>query len=82
MSRRKQKRPQHLVNADPGGPKLLSHGEENVSAGVREFLSGIPRTGVTVLQINVVLTGLHINFQKQKQNEIKIIFAWIMYLYC
>uniref|UniRef100_A0A672ZIM8 Si:ch211-212k18.5 n=1 Tax=Sphaeramia orbicularis TaxID=375764 RepID=A0A672ZIM8_9TELE len=25
MSRRKQKRPQHLVNADPGGPKLLSH---------------------------------------------------------
>ncbi|KAM7366345.1 hypothetical protein PAMP_015793 [Pampus punctatissimus] len=27
MSRRKQKRPQHLVNADPGGPKLLSHDE-------------------------------------------------------
>ncbi|KAF0029175.1 hypothetical protein F2P81_018280 [Scophthalmus maximus] len=26
MSRRKQKRPQHLVNADPGGPRLLSHG--------------------------------------------------------
>ncbi|XP_028285223.1 sal-like protein 4 [Parambassis ranga] len=25
MSRRKQKRPQHLVNADPGGPRLLSH---------------------------------------------------------
>ncbi|XP_033839418.1 sal-like protein 4 [Periophthalmus magnuspinnatus] len=25
MSRRKQKRPQHLVNADPGGPKLLAH---------------------------------------------------------
>ncbi|TDG99697.1 hypothetical protein EPR50_G00196590 [Perca flavescens] len=24
MSRRKQKRPQHLVNADPGGPRLLS----------------------------------------------------------
>ncbi|KAF6724478.1 Sal-like protein 2 [Oryzias melastigma] len=25
MSRRKQKRPQQLVNADPGGPKLLPH---------------------------------------------------------
>ncbi|KAI4808255.1 hypothetical protein KUCAC02_000320 [Chaenocephalus aceratus] len=25
MSRRKQKRPQHLVNSDPGGPRLLSH---------------------------------------------------------
>uniref|UniRef100_A0A3B4H510 Spalt like transcription factor 2 n=1 Tax=Pundamilia nyererei TaxID=303518 RepID=A0A3B4H510_9CICH len=25
MSRRKQKRPQHLVNADPGGPRLQSH---------------------------------------------------------
>ncbi|XP_039997183.1 sal-like protein 4 [Xiphias gladius] len=25
MSRRKQKRPQHLVNTDPGGPRLLSH---------------------------------------------------------
>ncbi|XP_049616495.1 sal-like protein 2 [Syngnathus scovelli] len=25
MSRRKQKRPQHLVNADPGGPKVLAH---------------------------------------------------------
>ncbi|XP_051937807.1 sal-like protein 4 [Hippocampus zosterae] len=25
MSRRKQKRPQHLVNADPGGPRVLAH---------------------------------------------------------
>ncbi|TNM93771.1 hypothetical protein fugu_001947 [Takifugu bimaculatus] len=27
MSRRKQKRPQHLVNADPGGPVLLTQDE-------------------------------------------------------
>ncbi|XP_056156184.1 sal-like protein 1 [Lampris incognitus] len=28
MSRRKQKRPQQLVNADPGGPRLLSHDDQ------------------------------------------------------
>lgn len=29
MSRRKQKRPQHLVNADPGGPRLATQGEKH-----------------------------------------------------
>lgn len=28
MSRRKQKRPQQLVNADPGGTRLMPQGEE------------------------------------------------------
>ncbi|AWO97505.1 putative sal-like protein 3 [Scophthalmus maximus] len=45
MSRRKQKRPQHLVNADPGGPRLLSHDDHlgikspSTSLGSETFLT-------------------------------------------
>ncbi|XP_030287925.1 sal-like protein 2 [Sparus aurata] len=56
MSRRKQKRPQHLVNADPGGPKLLSHDEHlgmkspSTSLGSEVTSSGSSSSSPTSLQ--------------------------------
>uniref|UniRef100_UPI0037E8CA13 sal-like protein 2 n=1 Tax=Semicossyphus pulcher TaxID=241346 RepID=UPI0037E8CA13 len=56
MSRRKQKRPQHLVNADPGGPRLLSHDEHlgmkspSTSLGSEVTSSGSSSSSPTSLQ--------------------------------
>ncbi|XP_041634933.1 sal-like protein 4 [Cheilinus undulatus] len=56
MSRRKQKRPQHLVNADPGGPRLLSHEEHlgmkspSTSLGSEVTSSGSSSSSPTSLQ--------------------------------
>uniref|UniRef100_A0A3Q3WW40 C2H2-type domain-containing protein n=1 Tax=Mola mola TaxID=94237 RepID=A0A3Q3WW40_MOLML len=56
MSRRKQKRPQHLVNADPGGPKLLSQDEHlgmkspSTSLGSEMTSSGSSASSPTSLQ--------------------------------
>uniref|UniRef100_A0A3P8SAV4 Si:ch211-212k18.5 n=1 Tax=Amphiprion percula TaxID=161767 RepID=A0A3P8SAV4_AMPPE len=56
MSRRKQKRPQHLVNADPGGPKLLSHDDHlgikspSTSLGSEVTSSGSSSSSPTSLQ--------------------------------
>uniref|UniRef100_UPI0009B36580 sal-like protein 4 n=1 Tax=Monopterus albus TaxID=43700 RepID=UPI0009B36580 len=56
MSRRKQKRPQHLVNADPGGPRLLSHDDHlgmkspSTSLGSEVTSSGSSSSSPTSLQ--------------------------------
>uniref|UniRef100_A0A3Q3G358 Si:ch211-212k18.5 n=1 Tax=Labrus bergylta TaxID=56723 RepID=A0A3Q3G358_9LABR len=56
MSRRKQKRPQHLVNADPGGPRLLSNEEHlgmkspSMSLGSEVTSSGSSSSSPTSLQ--------------------------------
>ncbi|XP_041840437.1 sal-like protein 2 [Melanotaenia boesemani] len=56
MSRRKQKRPQHLVNADPGGPRLLSHEDQlslkspSTSLGSDVTSSGSSSSSPTSLQ--------------------------------
>ncbi|XP_058481816.1 sal-like protein 2 [Solea solea] len=56
MSRRKQKRPQHLVNADPGGPRLLSHDDRlgmkspSTSLGSEVTSSGSSSSSPTSLQ--------------------------------
>ncbi|KAM9836597.1 uncharacterized protein ACBR49_019038 [Aulostomus maculatus] len=56
MSRRKQKRPQHLVNADPGGLKLLSHDDHlgmkspSTSLGSEVTSSGSSSSSPTSLQ--------------------------------
>uniref|UniRef100_A0A665V773 Si:ch211-212k18.5 n=1 Tax=Echeneis naucrates TaxID=173247 RepID=A0A665V773_ECHNA len=56
MSRRKQKRPQHLVNSDPGGPKLLSHDDHlsmkspSTSLGSELTSSGSSSSSPTSLQ--------------------------------
>ncbi|KAG7241589.1 hypothetical protein INR49_025509 [Caranx melampygus] len=56
MSRRKQKRPQHLVNSDPGGPKLLSHDDHlgmkspSTSLGSEVTSSGSSSSSPTSLQ--------------------------------
>ncbi|CAN9509603.1 unnamed protein product [Ophioblennius macclurei] len=56
MSRRKQKRPQHLVNADPGGPRLLSHEDHlgikspSTSLGSEVTSSGSSSSSPTSLQ--------------------------------
>ncbi|XP_061565863.1 sal-like protein 4 [Cololabis saira] len=56
MSRRKQKRPQHLVNADPGGPRPLSHDDHlglkspSTSLGSDVTSSGSSSSSPTPLQ--------------------------------
>uniref|UniRef100_A0AAV2KRT5 C2H2-type domain-containing protein n=1 Tax=Knipowitschia caucasica TaxID=637954 RepID=A0AAV2KRT5_KNICA len=56
MSRRKQKRPQHLVNADPGGPKLLAHDDHlgmkspSTSLGSEVTSSGSSSSSPTSIQ--------------------------------
>ncbi|XP_030609707.1 sal-like protein 4 [Archocentrus centrarchus] len=56
MSRRKQKRPQHLVNADPGGPRLQSHDDHlglkspSTSLGSEVTSSGSSSSSPTSLQ--------------------------------
>ncbi|XP_037336213.2 sal-like protein 2 [Pungitius pungitius] len=56
MSRRKQKRPQHLVNADPGGPSLPSHDDHlgmkspSTSLGSEVTSSGSSSSSPTSLQ--------------------------------
>ncbi|KAK1889824.1 Sal-like protein 2 [Dissostichus eleginoides] len=56
MSRRKQKRPQHLVNSDPGGPRLLSHDDHlgmkspSTSLGSEGTSSGSSSSSPTSLQ--------------------------------
>ncbi|KAM3589951.1 uncharacterized protein V6R79_000426 [Siganus canaliculatus] len=56
MSRRKQKRPQHLVNADPGGPRVLSHDDHlgmkspSTSLGSEVTSSGSSSSSPTSLQ--------------------------------
>ncbi|KAK2863061.1 hypothetical protein Q5P01_002594 [Channa striata] len=56
MSRRKQKRPQHLVNSDPGGPRLLSHDDHlgmkspSTSLGSEVTSSGSSSSSPTSLQ--------------------------------
>uniref|UniRef100_A0A3Q1GDF0 Si:ch211-212k18.5 n=1 Tax=Acanthochromis polyacanthus TaxID=80966 RepID=A0A3Q1GDF0_9TELE len=56
MSRRKQKRPQHLVNADPGGPRVLSHEDHlgikspSTSLGSEVTSSGSSSSSPTSLQ--------------------------------
>ncbi|XP_070786313.1 sal-like protein 2 [Enoplosus armatus] len=56
MSRRKQKRPQHLVNADPGGPRLLSQDDHlgmkspSTSLGSEVTSSGSSSSSPTSLQ--------------------------------
>ncbi|XP_017291642.1 sal-like protein 4 [Kryptolebias marmoratus] len=56
MSRRKQKRPQQLVNADPGGPKLLPHDDHlslkspSTSLGSDVTSSGSSSSSPTPLQ--------------------------------
>ncbi|XP_053272529.1 sal-like protein 4 [Pleuronectes platessa] len=56
MSRRKQKRPQHLVNADLGGPRLLSHDDHlgmkspSTSLGSEVTSSGSSSSSPTSLQ--------------------------------
>ncbi|XP_022619827.1 sal-like protein 2 [Seriola dumerili] len=56
MSRRKQKRPQHLVNSDPGGPRLLSHDDHlgmkspSTSLGSEVTSSGSASSSPTSLQ--------------------------------
>ncbi|XP_028991570.1 sal-like protein 4 [Betta splendens] len=56
MSRRKQKRPQHLVNSDPGGPRLLSHDDQlavkspSTSLGSEVTSSGSSSSSPTSLQ--------------------------------
>nr|XP_061816197.1 sal-like protein 4 [Nerophis lumbriciformis] len=56
MSRRKQKRPQHLVNADPGGPGVLAHDEHmgmkspSTSLGSEVTSSGSSASSPTSLQ--------------------------------
>lgn len=56
MSRRKQKRPQHLVNSDPGGPKLLAHDDHlgmkspSTSLGSEVTSSGSSSSSPTSIQ--------------------------------
>ncbi|XP_053716771.1 sal-like protein 2 [Synchiropus splendidus] len=56
MSRRKQKRPQHLVNSDPGGPRSLSQDEHlgmkspSTSLGSEVTSSGSSSSSPTSLQ--------------------------------
>ncbi|KAM9426047.1 uncharacterized protein KZ484_015844 [Pholidichthys leucotaenia] len=56
MSRRKQKRPQHLVNADPGGPRLQTHDDNlgikspSTSLGSEVTSSGSSSSSPTSIQ--------------------------------
>ncbi|XP_061664886.1 sal-like protein 4 isoform X2 [Syngnathoides biaculeatus] len=45
MSRRKQKRPQHLVNNDPGGPKILAHDELRLKSPAASLGSEVTSSG-------------------------------------
>lgn len=59
MSRRKQKRPQQLVNADPGGTRLASQGERDLLASCNRELGGATPQRNINKAIHCWLSGIH-----------------------